>query len=303
MTQVKTDQVKTPIQEITEFLDTYDIKYSVKDSRISIDKYHIQYVVAKDFPVDTPKHNIKGVPKDYFLKKSQEAEDKGEFICWVYDYEWNNPQKREVLKSYWLHSAGKTPNKWYGRDTEVRVVPSKEGIAFQKENCLFGSRGSSLKLGLYSKIEKNGFPAGTLLMIYTFGRNHFGGSSKDQIEVIRVGTKTQCQVVSGISKILKYFCRNYKTLQVGSKEYDASNLIFYVDAIHNRSDSMEALKFKYIKRTPGFMNLWLETGEVKHRQPNIHSLIMQKMKDGEILPIPTTGTKTYVLEITEEMRK
>ena len=43
------------------------------------------------------------------------------------------------------------------------------------------------------------------------------------------------------------------------------------------------------------MNLWLETGEVKHREPARHKLIMEKMKEGLILAVPNSGVKTFEL--------
>lgn len=289
------------LKEIKEFLEENKIQFTQKDNRFTFGKYHIEYVVAKHYPVNTPKCNIEGVRKDHFLNLSQSAEDKDEFICWVKDFEWSDKRKQDVLKSYWLHSAGKLKDKWFARDCEVREINTKEGKEFEELNCFYGTRGASLRLGLFSNKEKNGIPANTLLMVYTFGRNHFGG--KDQVEVLRVGTKLNSQVIGGASKLLRFFCRNYPTLKVGQKDYPTDNLIFYNDADHNAAKSMETLGFEFIKRTPGFMNLWLETGEVKHRQPAKHKEITELMNRGEVLPIPMTGTKTFNLLITQEMRK
>jgi len=51
------------------------------------------------------------------------------------------------------------------------------------------------------------------------------------------------------------------------------------------------------------MNYWLESGEVKGRQPSKHKQIMEQMSKGEFLSIPNAGVKTLVLHVTDEMRR
>ena len=232
---------------------------------------------------------------DYFYKLSHKAEHTDDsFICWVKDYEWNDPRKREVLKSYWLYAAGKVKNKFYARDCEVKEVPTKEARAFELEHCFYGKRGASLNLGLYTKKEKYGIPAGTLIMLYTFGKNFFG--KDNSIEVLRVGTMKFCTVTGGASKLLNYFLANYPTLKIGQNDVPVEKLKFYSDYDHNIGGSMEQLGFDFVNYSKGgFMNLWLETGEVKHREPARHKLIMEKMKEGLILAVPNSGVKTFEL--------
>jgi hypothetical protein len=259
--------------------------------------YEIEYVESLKYPIAYPAMGIEGEKSDYFFEKSIEAENNNSFKLWIKDYEWRNPNKKEVLKSYILHAAGKTPKSFYARECEVREVGVKEGGAFELENCFYGKRGASLRLGLYTKKEKHGVPAGTLIMIYTFGGNFFG-KKKNIIEVLRVGTIKYCHVAGGASKLLKYFLANYPSLKIGKDDVVVKHLKFYSDYDHNIGNSMDSLGFKFTGYSKGgFMNYWLETDTVKHREPVRHKWVMQQMAEGKVLAIPNAGVKTYILDI------
>lgn len=291
------------LNEIYKFLNENNIEYSTEYNNFCLNfgnpngvrSYEICYVSSESFPIEDKKLNIDSVSPNYFYNLSYEAENENNsFICWVKDYEWEDDRKREVLKSYWLYAAGKIKNKFYARDCEVREVQTKEAREFESNHCFYGKRGASLNLGLYTIKEKNGIPAGTLIMLYTFGKNFFG--KDNSIEVLRVGTMKNCTVTGGASKLLNYFLTNYKTLKIGKNDVPVEKLKFYSDYDHNIGSSMEQLGFNFINYSKGgFMNLWLETGEVKHRDPSNHKLIIEKMKEGLVLAIPNSGVKTFEL--------
>jgi len=292
------------LEEIRNFLNEYEIEYSTELDNFALwyndpDKrtYEIEYVPSLDYPIGYLKMNINGVDKNYFYNKSVEAEENNSFKLWIKDFEWRDEKKREVLKSYILHAADKTPNKYYARECEVKEVDVKEGSKFEEENCFYGKRGASLRLGLYSKKEKNGVPAGTLLMLYTFGKNFFG--KKDNIiEIIRVGTLKFSQVIGGSSKLLKYFIDNYKVMTIGKNEVEVKQLKFYSDYDHNIGNSMDSLGFEFKGYSKGgFMNYWVESGEVKNREPMRHKWIMEQMQNGKCYAIPNAGVKTYILNL------
>lgn len=295
------------ISEIQSFLDENDIEYTKENGNFCLysgnpdgkRSYEICYVPSRLYPISYPKFGIEGYGMDYFFKESYKAEhENNSFKCWVKDYEWNDDRKREVLKSYFLYAAGKVKEKYYARECEVREVSTKEGRQFESENCFYGKRGASLSLGLYTKKEKNGVPKGTLIMIYTFGKNFFG--KDDSIEILRVGTKKFAHVTGGASKLLKHFINNYKTLRIGKNDVPVEKLKFYSDYDHNMGGSMESLGFEFVNYSKGgFMNYWLETGEVKGRQPAKHKWVMEQMKEGKVLAIPNAGVKTFVLNINK----
>jgi len=293
------------LNEIKQFLDDHKIEYSTEKNNFCLwygnpegkRSYEIEYVPSWQFPIAYPNYNIKGVDKDYFFKLSHEAEQNNSFKLWIKDFEWNNTRQREVLKSYILHAANKTPNKWYARECEVKVVDSKEGRNFESEHCFYGKRGASLSLGLYSKKEKNGIPENTLLMIYTFGKNFFGKET-NSIEIIRVGTRKTCQVIGGASKLLDHFIKNHKTIQIGKNLVEVKQLKFYSDYDHNLGGSMDSLGFEFKGYSKGgFINYWVDEDIVKQREPMRHKWVMEQMKLGKCLAIPNSGVKTYILNI------
>jgi hypothetical protein len=296
------------LEEIRSFLDENGVEYSTEYDNFCLHYgntkgkrlYEISYVPSRMYPIAYPQWGIDGVNADYFFQRSHKAEhEQNSFRCWVKDYEWEDDRKREVLKSYFLHAAGKTKYRYYARDCEVREIDNKTARQFESEHCFYGKRGASLNLGLYLKKDKNGLPAGTLLMIYTFGKNFFGRDNS--IEVLRVGTRKFSNVVGGASKLLTHFIRNYPTMKIGDAEYHVTKLKFYSDYDHNIGSSMDELGFEFVGYSGGgFMNYWLETGEVKGRQPSKHKWVMEQMKEGKVIAIPNAGVKTFVMNIDRE---
>ena len=291
------------LDEIKSFLDEEGITYSTERNNFMLNTndegkrtYEIEYVNSCQFPIAYPNMGIVGVDKDYFFKRSKQAEENNSFILWIKDFEWNDDRKREVLKSYILYASGKIKTKFYARECEVKVVQSKEARSFESEHCFYGKRGSSLSLGLYTTKEKYGIPKGTLVMIYTFGKNFFGKDTS--IEIIRVGTLKRAQVVGGASKLMKHFLDNYKTIKIGENHVPVEKLKFYSDYDHNIGGSMNELGFQFIGYSGGgFMNYWVETGIIKSREPMRHKWVMEQMREGKCLAIPNAGTKTYIYNV------
>lgn len=303
--KIMTEKDVKNLEEIKKFLEENNVKYSIElgnfclfyDNYPEKRMYEIEYVPSLDFPIAYTKYGLVGVDKDYFYKKSREAEDNNSFKLWIKDFEWNDIRKREVLKSQILHAYGITRNKFYARDCVVKEVGSKEGRSFEEENCFYGKRGASLSLGLYLKKDKNGFKKNTLLMIYTFGRNFFG-KTDNIIEVIRVGTLKFSYVIGGASKLLNHFVNNYKILKIGNHDIKVEKLKFYSDYDHHIGGSMDVLGFKLDSYSGGgFMNYWVETGKVRAREPMRHKWVMEQMRLGKCRSIPNAGVKTYILDV------
>ena len=292
------------INEIRKLLDDNNISYTTEHDNFCINyeneekrSYEIEYVSSCQFPIAYPKYGIEGVDKDFFYKLSRKAEDNNSFKLWIKDFEWNNSRQREVLKSYILHAAHKTPFSWYGRECEIREVKTAEARAFEEEHCFYGKRGASLNLGLYSKKEKNGILPNTLLMLYTFGKNFFG-KDDGTIEVIRVGTRKFSYVNGGSSKLFKHFLNNYKTIQIGKNMVEVKRVKFYSDYDHNLGGSMEKLGFKFDGYSGGgFMNYWLREGIAKQREPMRHKWVMEQMAMGKVIAIPNAGIKRFICDL------
>jgi hypothetical protein len=293
------------LEDIKNFLNENEIDYSTERNNFwlwynddSKRSYEIEYIPSIKFPISYPKYGIDGVDSDYFYRLSYESEQNNSFKLWIKDYEWNDENKRDILKSYILHAANKTPNKIYARDCEIKEVDSKIARKFEVDNCFYGKRGASLNLGLYLKKDINDkLKKGTLVMLYTFGKNFFD-KREGMIEIIRVGTLKFCHVVGGSSKLLKYFIKNYKEIKIGNNLIKVKNLKFYSDYDHNLGDSMNELGFNFEGYSKGgFMNYWIESGVVKHREPMKHKWVMQQMSEGRCLAIPNAGVKKYIMNL------
>ena len=293
------------LEEIKEFLDSNNIEYSTEYSNFCLffdnpdgkRSYEIEYIPSIAFPISYPKFNIEGVDKNFFYNLSVEAENNNSFKMWIKGYEWENLRQKEVLKSYILHAAGKTPNKINGRDCEIRVVEPKIARQFELENCFYGKRGASLSLGLYLKKDVGEIKKDTLVMLYTFGMNFFA-KTDSIIEIIRVGTLKFCHVNGGSSKLLKHFINNYKEIQIGKKIINVKQLKFYSDYDHNLGMSMNELGFEFLGYSGGgFMNYWIEDNIVKQREPMRHKWVMEQMNNGKCLAIPNAGVKTYIMNL------
>lgn len=287
------------LNEIKRYLEENQIDYSTERDNFCLNygqegkEVEIEYVDSWKYPIAYPKWGLPGVSMDLFYKESVESEKQGSFKFWIKDYEWSNPTKKEILKSYILHFANKTPTRIYARDTEVKVFTNAELRSFQEENCFYGYRPASLCLGLVLKKDIGELSKGTLLMVTTFGRNFFG-KKEDLIEVYRVGTLKNTQVVGGSSKLMSYFVKNYPTIKIGNKDVEYSKIVYYVDYDHGKGGSLEKLGFDFVGYSGGgFMNMDLATGVVSHRQPMKHKEIMTKIANGEMIAVPNAGVKIY----------
>lgn len=267
----------------------------------------VRYVNSFTHKMDYEKRfGIKGIPHDYFINISHINHDKGIRTIWIKDFEMEDckdiygmngeliPQyhrKWEVIKSYIRTATGHIKNRIYARDCEVKEVTNKELRPFLNLNCFYGYRSATKNLGLYLKKDKCGFKAGTLLFVYTFGAGFYSHNKPGQLEVIRVATVLNTQVIGGASKCLKYFLEKYPIVKVGQNEVMVESLLFYVDADHNSSQSMTTLGFDFVSWDGnGFINVDSETGETFQRKPMIHKQIMQWMAEGRVYSVANAGT-------------
>ena len=120
-------------------------------------------------------------------------------------------------------------------------------------------------------------------MAYQLGACFFG-KGKYQWEVIRGATKLGVTVVGGASRIWKYFI----------KKYNPINCVYYIDYNYFNGNSLSYLNLKYLKTQAGFKNYFVETGEVKNRNPLHHKEIKELVNQGLVIPIWNAGTKVYI---------
>ena len=311
------------LKEIEDFLIESKIPFNIDDGNKRIiylndGAIELRYVDTENHKMDyTQRFGIEGIPHNYFIDITLENKEKDIRTIWIKDWEVeeakdivdingnevkNYRRKWNVLQSYIKTATGNIENRIYARDCEVREVSSKELRAFLVTNCFYGYRSATVNLGLYLKKEKCGMPKDTLVMLYTFGFPFFG-KNLYSVEVIRVGTKLFCQVIGGASKLLKNFLVNNPTITYNKREVDVNKIVFIVDADHNSGQSLKTLGFQFVShRGAGFMNVDVETGEVFHRKPMQHKLIMEKMAEGKIYSVANAGSIIYSIDRNEYLK-
>lgn len=326
-----TDNDNKNIKLITEFLNEEGIKFLLsipKDddtqaiftlNGINNQSIEVRYVNSFTHKMDyTERFGIKGIAHKYFIDLSHSNHDKGIRTIWIKDFEIedcktikgmdneeipNYHRKWEVLKSYIRTACGIIKYRFYARDCEVREVPNSQLRPFLNLNCFYGYRSANKNIGLYLKKDKNGFKKGTLLYVYTFGCGFYSHNKPGLIEVIRVATIINCQVIGGASKCLKHFLQNYPTLTIGKNTTDVKTLLFYVDADHNSAQSMDTLGFDFVSWDGnGFINVDSKTGETFQRKPMIHKQVMQWMKEGRVYSVANAGTIVCTLDKDKWMK-
>jgi hypothetical protein len=309
------------IQTIQDFLITTDIPYRKEQCTFYLNNnaFEIRYVDSENHKMDYEKRfGIKGIPHNYFIDITKKNKEKGIRTMWIKDWEIEESKtitnidgvilpdyrrKWNVLQSYIKTATGKIENRFFARNCYIKELTNKELRPFLEENCFYGYRSASVNFGLFLKKDQDNFKKDTLLMVYTFG-NPFYGKGLYDVEIIRVATKLNCQVIGGASKLLSNFLINYPTLQIGGKTINVNKIVFIVDADHNDAKSLETLGFTFIShKGNGFMNVETATGRVFHRQPMHHKLIMERMSKGEVYSVANAGSIIYTIDRNEYLEK
>lgn len=343
-----TDIDKQHMNTIKEFLYSENIPYKEDDKIFGLiylqdikgNEIQVFYIDSNFFPIDNSKRfgeKCKGVDKNYFINVSHDNINKDIRTIWIYDFEmeqtndnvflWNGEENYhrqwEVIKNTIRTATGHIKHRFFARDCEVKEIGNDLLRPFLSTNCFYGYRAGNINLGLFLKKDKNEFKKGALLEVLTFGNCFYGNKTHQEdpsVEIIRASTVIGCQVIGGMSKLLKHFCENYPTMTIGSKKekkvFDVNKLIFYCDASHNdgRGMSNSALAFNFVSwKGCGFKNMWTcdyndgllkgKKGEVFERKPMFHKKIMELIGEGKIISIANAGTIVYTIDRQEYLNR
>ena len=167
-----------------------------------IDCYCPEYKIGIEFN-GTFWHSNLHKEKDYHIKKSKLAEQKGIRLIHIYESEWEDPRTRPILESMLKIAFGKVENRIYARNCVIREITNKEAKPFNEANHLQGHRNAQITYGLFYEDK--------LVQLMSFSRH-----KKYGWEIIRGCPGSNNVVVGGVSKLFKHFVRENNPDQVFS---------------------------------------------------------------------------------------
>ena len=219
-------------ESVDNFLKTLNIKTQLNNREILNGKELDIYIPSHNIAIEYNGlywHSEEYLNNNYHLNKTQECEKQSIKLIHIFEDEWL--YKQEIVKSRLQNILGLTPNKIYGRKTEIREVSSKITKEFLIDNHIQGNVNSKINLGLYYNDE--------LVSLMTFGnlRKSMGSTQKDDsYELLRFCNKLNTTVIGGADKLLKHFIRLYTPKEI----------ISYADRRWSQGDLYEKLGFKHI---------------------------------------------------------
>ena len=199
------------------------------DTKKQLDFYIPKKNLAIEFNGDYWHSTNAGKDKNYHLNKTQLCQDQDIRLIHIFEHEWN--LKKDVCKSIISSALGIYENRIYARECEVKEVNSKEARQFLDENHLQSFVASSYRLGLYYNDE--------LVQLLCFGQNRF---KKNEVELLRMCTKLNTQVIGGFSKLLKHQPYASFVSYVDLSKFDANSYLENNFKLINQSSP----NYKYI---------------------------------------------------------
>lgn len=187
-------------------------------------------------------HSDEHKDKNYHLMKTNMCEEKGISLIHIWEDDW--VYKQDIIKSIILNKIGLSENKIYARNCHIEELDPKTSKKFLDENHLQGNINASIKIGLFYNKE--------LISIMTFGKSRSPLRTnllEEEYEMYRFCNKINHNIVGGMSKLLKYFIKNYKP----------KSIISYADRSISVGNSYEKLGFiKEGNTLPGYH--WIVDG-------------------------------------------
>lgn len=200
--------------------------------------------------------------KDSHQRKKIDVEKEGYNLIQIWDDNWNDLQKREIIYSRLKSKLGLS-KKVFARKCKIKEVSGKETKSFLNENHLQGYVQSSFNLGLYLGDE--------LLEIATFGKTRkVISGNKKAIELYRLCSKKDYNVIGGFSKLMKYALNHFKDKKIISySDCDWCNL---------NSNGYEKVGFKWVGLTgPNYW--WCIDGIRRNRLNYTKKKLIEEGKD------------------------
>ncbi|MEK6880324.1 MAG: hypothetical protein AABY22_11980 [Nanoarchaeota archaeon] len=198
-------------RDISIFLDSLNIKYE-ESVRNLISPFEIDILI--------PDHKLGieingnywhseiggGKNRLYHLNKTRLCNKQEIKLIHIFEDEWIS--KKDIIKSMILNNLGLIKNKIYARNCTIKEISGKEKTNFINKNHIQGDSPDKIRLGLFHKNE--------LMSVMTFNKEN---RNKKNIninnwELSRFCSKKYYIITGSFSKLLKYFTKIYKPLNI-----------------------------------------------------------------------------------------
>lgn len=213
----------------------------------------------------------------YHQIKTNLCEEKGIRLIHIFGYEWNH--KRSIIESIIRNALGKTENKIFARNCELKEVCYSDAKSFLVDNHRQGFANSSVRLGLYFEDE--------LVSLMTFGsaRRTIGVNKNAECwELVRFCNKLNTSVVGGASKLFKRFVA----------QFDPSDIISFSDRAHTTGNLYTTLGFSERGRSaPGYV--WVNSNtDIAYNRVNAQKHNLKKFLNDDNIDL--TKTEAQIME-------
>lgn len=179
-----------------------EIANLLKNNNISFIKNTYQIIKPKELDIYIPEKNVaiefnglywhttEYVNKNQHLEKTELCNKKNIRLIHIFEDNWL--QKRNICESIILSALGIYKQKIFARKCQFKKVDKEIGRAFINNNHLQSSINGGEYFGLYYNNE--------IVQIIQIGKSRF---KKDELELYRMCTKLNTQVIGGFSKLMK----------------------------------------------------------------------------------------------------
>ena len=240
-----------PETEIADYLRSIGVSVKRNDHSVlrsrELDIYCPKEKIAIEYNGTYWHSSTVKTDKLYHYNKTKACRDRGVKLIHIYEWEWRDEVKKNILKSYLSTLFGKTEDRIYARQCEVRTVPVKEYRDFCLKNHLQGYRAASLVYGLYYQDN--------LVQLMSFNKPQKRNAKYDfQWEIVRGCPGSNNIVIGGVSKLWNHFLRTNKPESVMS----------YCDLnkFDGKSYELIGMKLHHIEKPNQFM-VDVRTGKVQ----------------------------------------
>lgn len=241
--------------------------------------------------------------KNYHYNKTKMCEDMGIHLIHIWQHEWIISDYQTRIKSILKGELGLTSNRVFARKCTIKEVPQEEYKSFVTRLSILRFRNAKHRYGLYYNDKL------VMAMAVDFCQSGKGSVDTRRLEIVRSVTELDTIVVGGTSKLLKYI------IPIMNELYpDIHELVYFVDYDKHLGKSLIATGAVFDGYTgPSGQNLCikdcdlvstdstsirhLKAGHIYSRLPAYHKSLFEKVEDGSVLALYSSGTKRFHFNI------